>query len=103
MSMMSVLVMRLYVKAVMPDCSVDTDTDTDTATMAYLYRLYLFHLHYAFRAATQGVRAAVMLRTEPASLSPPGPAVNRRAAGVHPDATAGSQSPLTETPPLYAP
>lgn len=78
--MMSVLVMRLYVKAVMPDCSVDTDT----ATMAYLHllhTLHLLHLLYAFLAATQGVRAAVMLRTEPASLSPPGPAVNRRAAG----------------------
>nr|UVD61953.1 hypothetical protein [Citrobacter freundii] len=50
-----------------------------------------------------GVLSAVMLRTEPASLSLPGPAVNRRAAGFHPDAGAGLQTPPAESPPLSAP
>ncbi|HDX8940707.1 TPA: hypothetical protein RQN91_005678 [Klebsiella michiganensis] len=50
-----------------------------------------------------GVLSAVMLRTEPASLSPPGPAVNRRATGIHPDARAGLQTPPAESPPFYAP
>ncbi|HAV8936352.1 TPA: hypothetical protein NNA44_004370 [Escherichia coli] len=57
-------------------------------------------LPFSRKKPLPGVLSAVMLRTEPASLSPPGPAVNRRAAGFHPDARAGLQTPPAESPPL---